>query len=283
MGDTVGYAKFVQPIRASSARSDYGLACKILYLRALSALAVTLSDDGSEAYAVLYYEILALRAEKYLNAVLDKEVLNISVKLLRLFSTQMAYRTVDQLKACLDGALADYSYLVGIGNALKEIEETVGSVNVYKIGVELISEHLYNVFGFVFTHQTVVYVYANKLLANSLYKKRGNDRRVDTARKGEQNLFVAYLRANLGYLFINKFLCELGCCDSSHCIGSDVRIHKNSSSEIFVKSEIINVFLYIQYYTKKFSKYQELFIVTLTKNVIFLDFLIYNLQKRRNL
>ena len=78
----------------------------------------------------------------------------------------------------------------------------------------------------------MVYVYTHELLAYSLDKKRGNHRGVNTARQSKQYLFVAYLRADCRNLFCDKLVRKFGSGDTSHCIGSEIRIHKNSSLKI---------------------------------------------------
>ena len=56
----------------------------------------------------------------------------------------------------------------------------------------------------------MVYMYADKLLANSLDKQGSNNGAVNTAGKGQQDLFAADLLANCSNLLIYKCLGEFG-------------------------------------------------------------------------
>ena len=96
-------------------------------------------------------------------------------------------------KLCTD----DLSLSLGIGNVLEEVEEAIGGVYVDKVGVELITEDLDDVFGFVFAHQAVVDMDTGQLLANCLNQQCGHNRGVHAAGQGQQNLLVTDLTAFL--------------------------------------------------------------------------------------
>jgi hypothetical protein len=132
----------------------------------------------------------------------------------------------------------DLALAFRIGNACEKVEETVGCVDIDQVSVELVAEKFNNCFAFVFAHEAVVNVYANELLADRLQKKSGNDGRVNTAGKREQNLLVADLSANLCDLFCDESFCEFRGGNTSHGIRSEIGIHfsippKNLKSDIF--------------------------------------------------
>lgn len=56
----------------------------------------------------------------------------------------------------------------------------------------------------------MVYMYADKLLANSFDQQCGNNGAVNTAGKGQQNLLAADLLANCSNLLIDECLGEFG-------------------------------------------------------------------------
>ena len=102
-----------------------------------------------------------------------------------------------------DEFCTDYlSLLLGICNACKLVKEAVGGVNVNEVSTELFAEYLNDLLGLTLTEKTVVYVYAGKLVADSLDKKSGNNRRVNTAGESKKNLAVADLSADKLYLVV---------------------------------------------------------------------------------
>jgi hypothetical protein len=75
-------------------------------------------------------------------------------------------------------------------------------------------------------------VNTNKLLADCLYEKCGNDGAVYAAGECEENLFIAYLLTNESDLLRNESIGKLGGGDTRHGFGSFVEIHFDSS-ELF--------------------------------------------------
>ena len=70
----------------------------------------------------------------------------------------------------------NFSLCFGVLNTCEFIEETVDSININEVCVHLVLKYSDNLFGLALTEKSVVYVYANKLLADSLYKKCGYNR-----------------------------------------------------------------------------------------------------------
>ena len=51
------------------------------------------------------------------------------------------------------------------------VQETVGSIYIYQVCTKLVAENFDYVFGFTFTHQTMIYVNANEVFADSFQKE----------------------------------------------------------------------------------------------------------------
>ena len=119
----------------------------------------------------------------------------------------------------------DLSLLLGIGYACKKIEETIGSVDVDKISLECVTEHLDNRLALALSHKAVVNVNTDKLLADSLDKKCRNYRRVNSAGECEKHLTLADLLAHEGNLLLDESVSQLPCGNTCHSIGSLVGIH----------------------------------------------------------
>ena len=103
-----------------------------------------------------------------------------------------------------------------VANTCKLVKITVSCINIYKVCIELRTKHLDNLLTFALTHKSVVYVNANKLLADSLDKKRCNNAGVNSTRKCQKHLFVANLRSDFGNLLVNKCVCKLESVNSLH-------------------------------------------------------------------
>ena len=71
--------------------------------------------------------------------------------------------------------------LLWVCNVLELAEETVCSVYIYKVCAKLVAEDLYNGLALALTHQAVVNVNANKVLADSLEKEGCYNRAVNSA------------------------------------------------------------------------------------------------------
>ena len=63
-------------------------------------------------------------------------------------------------------AADDLALLLGIGHVLQLAQETLHRVHIDQVGVELVLEHLHHALGLVLSHQAVVHVHANQLIAD---------------------------------------------------------------------------------------------------------------------
>ena len=68
-------------------------------------------------------------------------------------------------------------------------------------------------------------MHADKLLANSFDQQRRDDRAVDAAGKGQQDLLVTDLLADCGDLLVDEHLGKFGSSDTHHIVGTLVGIH----------------------------------------------------------
>ena len=71
----------------------------------------------------------------------------------------------------------------------------------------------------------MVHMHADKLLADGLDQQRRDNRAVDAARKGQQNLLVTDLLADCGDLLVDERLSKFGSGDTHHIVGTLVGIH----------------------------------------------------------
>ena len=65
------------------------------------------------------------------------------------------------------------SLCLGITYSCEKIEVTVGSIDVDKVSIEVLSENFDNLFGLTLSHKTVIYVYAYQLLADRFDEEGG--------------------------------------------------------------------------------------------------------------
>lgn len=63
----------------------------------------------------------------------------------------------------------------------KLVQEAVGCVYVYQVCIHLVLEHVNNLLTFAFAHKAMVYMHADKLLANSLDQQCSNNGAVNAA------------------------------------------------------------------------------------------------------
>ncbi len=94
-------AHIFEPVGALSSRSDYRLVGKVLFT----------VDYSAGAYAVFYYQIFRVVMYEYFHAVLEKVSLNSEIKVVRLFRTEMADRTINQFKVGLYSFKTDIFYI----------------------------------------------------------------------------------------------------------------------------------------------------------------------------
>ena len=119
----------------------------------------------------------------------------------------------------------DFSLALGIGNTCEQVEEAIGRIDINKVGIELISEHLNDILGFIFTHQTVVDMNTDQLLTDCLYQKGGNHRGIYATGEREKDHIGAYLLTDSLHLFINKRVCLLGGGDTGKRFRSSLNFH----------------------------------------------------------
>ena len=76
------------------------------------------------------------------------------------------------------------------------------------------AEDLHDLLGLSLAEQTVIDVYADQLLTDSLDEQGGNNGRIDAAGQCQQDLPVADLLAERGDLLADESLCERGRCNA---------------------------------------------------------------------
>ena len=114
---------------------------------------------------------------------------------------------------------------LGLVDVDELIEEAVGSVHVNQVGVHLVLEHVDDLLALALAHQAVVHMHADELLADGLDEQRRDDRAVNAARKGKQDLLVADLLTDCSNLLFDERLSEFGSGDTHHVVGTLVGIH----------------------------------------------------------
>ena len=69
-------------------------------------------------------------------------------------------------------------------------------MHMHEIHVELLGEHLFDLFGLVFAEQAVVHEHAGQLLSDGACAQRRHHRRVHAARKTQNHAVFSNLRAD---------------------------------------------------------------------------------------
>ena len=77
-------------------------------------------------------------------------------------------------------AADDFSLLLRVGDTLKQIEEAVGCVNIYEVGVKLVAENFDYLLALALAHETVVDVHAYELFAYRFDKESGDNGGIHT-------------------------------------------------------------------------------------------------------
>ena len=139
-----------------------------------------------------------------INCALCKEI-NIVCKLACFLSEEVNKLVTDNLSLCF-----------GISYINELIEETVSSIDINEVCIESVPEKLDYVLALALTHKAMVYVNADKLLADCLDKESCDNRAVYTAGKSEKNLLVANLLTNESNLLIDKSVGKLCGSNASH-------------------------------------------------------------------
>ena len=123
----------------------------------------------------------------------------------------------------------DFAFLLRIADAGELVQETVDRIDIDQICFHLVAEDFDDLFGLAFAEKTVIHMNGDQLLPDGADQERGHDGAVDTAGKGEQNLFITDLLPDGGYLFGDEGFGQFGRCDPLHGIGALVVIHVHSS------------------------------------------------------
>ena len=119
----------------------------------------------------------------------------------------------------------DLALAFGVGDTGQQAQEMIGGIDVNQVGIQAVPEHLDDTLGLVLTHEAVVDVDADELLADGLDQQSGNDGRIDTAGQGQQHLLVADLLADSLDLLVDEGIGQLKIGDAGHGFGSDIGIH----------------------------------------------------------
>ena len=96
-------------------------------------------------------------------------------------------------------------------------------IHVDEIRVHLVLEHVDDLLGLALTHEAVVHMHADELLAHRLDEQGCHHRGVDAARERQQHVLVADLFAARSHLLVDERLRELGGVDARHVVGTLVR------------------------------------------------------------
>ncbi len=119
----------------------------------------------------------------------------------------------------LDELAADALALeLGVGDALRLLEEAGLGVDLDEVDAELALEDLLHRLGLVEAHAAVVDEHADELLADRLLQEHRADGRVDAARHREQHLPVADLLPDRLDLLGNVLLCVERPADSGEAL-----------------------------------------------------------------
>jgi len=138
----------------------------------------------------------------------------------------------------------DLALLLRLADTGQQVEETVGSINIDKVCVKLLTENFDNLLALALAHETMVDMDAGELLADGLDKEGSNNGGVNAAGEGEQNLTVANLSADLFYLFINKSISQFKRSDTLHGFRTYVTGHINHPSVIYRITEKLYIYLF---------------------------------------
>ena len=98
----------------------------------------------------------------------------------------------------------DFAFLFGVSNTFQFSQEAFSSININQVCIQLVFENFYYAFRFAFTHQTMVYVYANQVVANSFQEQRSYNGAIYATRESQQYFFIANLFFNQFDLVMNK-------------------------------------------------------------------------------
>jgi hypothetical protein len=87
-------------------------------------------------------------------------------------------------------AADDLALLLGIGNALQVAHELRAGVDVHDLDAEAAGKGVHHLLGFVEAQQAVVDENAGELVADRAVDQRRRHRRIDAARKAEDDLLL---------------------------------------------------------------------------------------------
>ena len=108
------------------------------------------------------------------------------------------------------------SLLLRIGNTCELVKETIHRVNIDQICIHLVPEDLDDLLRLALAQKAMIDMHANELLADRLDQKRGDNRGINTAGEGEQNLLITDLLFQGGNLFVDKRFGKLRGSNSFH-------------------------------------------------------------------
>ena len=121
-------------------------------------------------------------------------------------------------------AADDVSLLLRVGDARQLVQEAVSGIHVDEVRVHLAAEHFDHLFGFALAQQAVVHVHTNQLLAHGFDEQGRHDGGIHAAGQSQKHFVAADLPARQGDLLVDEGLCQFGCGDALHVIGtSDFR------------------------------------------------------------
>ena len=127
MGDVVLGADFFKPFGASASGGNNRLLCENFVRIVLAGYVNALAGVSVENNVGTFI------SEKNFHAVVLKPMFKGKIKLLRLFGSEMAYGTVDKLKARLNGSFSDFLDLFGVFDTLNVLVGT--EFKIYLIGI----------------------------------------------------------------------------------------------------------------------------------------------------
>ena len=142
VGDVVHRTHLLQPVRAAAAGGDDGLVREQFARAVLRVL-----DDDALADVLLKDDVVALRAEYHLHAVVAEVVLYGEVYPLRLFRAHVAYGTVHQLQPGFDGFAADLLHLFLVAEPLNVLVRAEFEVDLVRVVDEFLREIVPDEFG----------------------------------------------------------------------------------------------------------------------------------------
>ncbi len=101
-------------------------------------------------------------------------------------------------------AADNLALLFGVGNVFQLGEETVCGIHIYQVSFQLLAKDFHHGFRFALTHQPVVHVYANQLVADGFQQQSGHYGAIHTTGQCQQHLTVAHLTTYQLHLVVDE-------------------------------------------------------------------------------